>query len=59
MDTEYIDRLVEDEMPADAWEPPTCEDSPGECSWSEETEGYEERQVTVWFCHTHQRERRR
>lgn len=51
--TEYIDRLAEDDMPADAWEPPTCENSPGECDWTEEQVGYEEEAVQVAVCLTH------
>lgn len=54
---ERIDRLVEDDLPEDAWTPPTCEDSPGECDWSEETVGYEEQERTLWVCHTHNAER--
>lgn len=51
---EYIDRLTEDEVP---FFPPTCEDSPDECDWSEEQEGYEEKAVKVMVCHTHNIER--
>lgn len=50
-----IDRLLEDEVP---FFPPTCEDSPQECHFEVEQEGYEEKAVMVTVCTTHGTERR-